>query len=110
MSDTDSLLAQNARRILNEALSAPIGIQVLIEAPGMTSPALRAKQVLYRFKKEDRVFAHLQIRLHPTDPDNRLWVLNATENVGLEDPDLNDQEPFPEHGPDPIDIDLDDDL
>jgi hypothetical protein len=70
----NSLLAQNARRILDLALESDHGIEVLVEVTGdLTSPGLRAKQVLYRFKKENDSYASLRIFQHPNN-DLLLWV------------------------------------
>lgn len=71
----DTLLAQTAQAILLEALASEYGIVIKVESPQpMTSITLRAKQVLYRFKKENRDFDILKIRLSPDDPDGRLWI------------------------------------
>lgn len=73
---SQTLLAEIAHRILNAALEAQVGIEVLIEAPPQVmTPTLRAKQVLLRFKREDANFANLQIKLAPHDPDHRLWLI-----------------------------------
>ena len=70
----ESFLAQNARRILNLALASDHGIEVLVEAHGdIPTPTLRAKQVLYRFKKDSSEYASLRIFQHPTNP-SMLWV------------------------------------
>jgi len=51
-----TLLEQGARQILLSAVMAEVGIVVEISDPSGTiiAPALRAKQVLYRFKSERR--------------------------------------------------------
>jgi len=74
-----TLLELGARQILNAAIQAEVGITVRIDVPQdstMTTPSLRAKQVLYRFSKEDADFKDLQIRLSPDDPDKELWIIN----------------------------------
>lgn len=72
---TDTLLFQTANAILREALASDYGIVILCESPQpMTSISLRAKQVLYRFKRENRDYDGLKIRLSPDDPENRLWI------------------------------------
>lgn len=76
-----TLLEQTALTILRAATSANVGIEIKITAPdGMNSPALRAKQILYRFKNENPEFKNLQIRLAPTDPNNRLWLVKQQED------------------------------
>jgi len=69
-----SLLAQIARRILDLALESEHGIEVRIEAVGdIPSPTLRAKQILYRFKKERESWNALRVFQSPHDEDC-LWV------------------------------------
>lgn len=69
-----SLLAQNARNILTTALSSEHGIEVEVAAMGdIPTPTLRAKQVLYRFKKENSLFDCLRIFQSPMD-DKLLWI------------------------------------
>lgn len=99
-SDNNSLLAQNARQILTRAAMSDIGLEVKVEVVGdLPSPALRAKQILYRFKKENRDWQHIQVRLHPTEPENKIWVIN-TPNVPMpDDPDENPEK-------DEVEIDL----
>ena len=75
----DSLLAQTARVILAEALTSEVGIVVEVQAPGMVAPALRAKQVLYRYKSENSDYRNIQIRLSPDNPDSELWLVNNRE-------------------------------
>jgi len=81
MTDNFSLLAENARRILTAAALSRYGIQIHCTAPdlNMIAPSSRAKQVLYRFKRENHDFDNLKIDFHPTDPDNRLWIINTKE-------------------------------
>jgi len=76
-----TILREQAEKILREALSAQIGIQILIneEQKGTVTPSLRVKQILYRFRQEigDRDLEVLQIRLCPSDPDHRLWLIKG---------------------------------
>jgi hypothetical protein len=71
-----------ARDILEAAASSATGIRCRILTPvGIDSvtPTLRAKQVLYRFRRElgDPRYAQIQIRLSPDDPDNELWLIRT---------------------------------
>jgi hypothetical protein len=71
-----TLLADSARNILREAIVSELGIVVRVQPTSdMIAPALRAKQVLYRFRQEDSDFATLQIVLSPTDPDREIWII-----------------------------------
>jgi hypothetical protein len=75
-----SLTADNARAILIAALNSEHGIVVSVECPlPMVAKTLRAKQILYRFAKEDSDFRTLKIRLSPTDPDNQIWITKDGE-------------------------------
>jgi hypothetical protein len=73
-----TLLAQGARNILLAAAMADVGVIVEVLDPSGTviAPALRAKQVLYRFKSEDADFSNIQILLSPDNPDGELWLIN----------------------------------
>lgn len=73
---SESLLARNARQILATALNSPLGIEITVSDPAKTTmtPTFTAKQILYRFKKENRDFDVLSIRFHPLDPDNKLRI------------------------------------
>jgi hypothetical protein len=76
----DSPLAQNARAILNAALACEHGLEVEVTAVGdVPTPTLRAKQVLYRFKKENTMYDRLRIFQSPTN-ENLLWITN--QDVG----------------------------
>lgn len=78
-----TLLADNARIILREALASPDGIEVSIQASQeMIAPASRAKQVLYRFKQEDYEFRNLQIEFGPDEPDKTLWIIKREPQDG----------------------------
>lgn len=80
-----SLLANNARLILAAALASDHGIEVSVMALGdIPTPNLRAKQVLYRFKKEDTAFDCLRIFQHPTD-ETLLWITKQGLNSDAED-------------------------
>lgn len=73
-----TLLADISRRILAEAARSEHGIVVRIEtAAPITAKTLRAKQVLYRFKKDDPQLDNISIRLAPNDPDNFLWLVKG---------------------------------
>ncbi len=72
-----TLLATNAHRILLSAIQAEFGIEVRVKAPNMIAPAMRGRQVLYRFKNEDPRFKDIHIRLHPDDPNNLLWLIRS---------------------------------
>lgn len=75
---SDTLLAQTARAILSAALASPFGTVVHIQPTSdLASPALRAKQVLYRFKKENADFAQIQIKFAPDSPNTRLWLVKT---------------------------------
>ena len=82
------LTAYNA---LRAAAEAEVGVVIRAEQPPsserMIAVALRAKQVLYRFRKEfgEARFLALQIRLSPDDPDNELWLIKAALSL---DPSL----------------------
>ena len=68
--------------MLYQALESENGIRVTVESPGlMVAPSLRAKQVLYRFKSENREFDCLQIRLSPDDPDRELWIIKTNDKL-----------------------------
>lgn len=70
----NSLLAQNARRILELAFESDHGIEVRVEVAGdIPQPVLRAKQVLYRFKKENVDWDCLRIFQSPIN-DQVLWI------------------------------------
>lgn len=69
----DSLLAQNSRAILRAALASDHGTEVEVGVVGdIPTPILRAKAVLYRFKKEDSAFDCLKIFQSPDN--NYLWI------------------------------------
>ncbi len=76
-----TLLAAGAFQILSQAAQAETGVIVEITSPvPMIAPALRAKQVLYRFKGENSDFANIQILLSPDNPDGELWLINKRPN------------------------------
>lgn len=66
-------LREQSAAILNRALLAEIGIIV------RTDNAMRAKAVLYRFRKElgDPNLMKLQLRLSPDAPDTDIWVFRG---------------------------------
>lgn len=94
-----TLLAQNARRILAQVINLEVGGRVKVMARDMIAPANRGRQVLYRFKNEDPKFSNLQIRLDPDEPNNYLWLIRT--DTGLiapaksEDFDEPSVVPFP---------------
>lgn len=69
-------------QILNEALASDFGIKVetLPANEFVIAPALRAKQILYRYKKDNPDFDIIQIRLSPVNPDRELWLLKTLED------------------------------
>jgi hypothetical protein len=64
---------------LRAAISAQFGVRIrVISIDTVVAPTLRAKQILYRFRREfGPDFRAVQIRLDPRDPDNRLWLING---------------------------------
>lgn len=72
-----TLLAQNARRVLLAATMVEVGIRVKVLARDLIDPAGRGRQVLYRFKNEDPALSQLQIRHDPDDPKNYLWLIRT---------------------------------
>jgi len=79
----ESLLAQNARQILALALDSDFGIRVKLEMFGdLPNIALRAKQVLYRFKKENNDYDILGIAFDPDEPDY-IWVVKDNPDLNL---------------------------
>lgn len=91
-----TLLRDSVIHILREAVSRETGIVVRVESPGgMSTPVLRAKQVLYRFKSENTDFKDLQIRVSPDDPDRELWLIK-TEPGQILKPDFDEATPLDE--------------
>lgn len=77
---SETLLASVANNILLQTLMTEVGIEVKVISPvPLTNPALRAKQVLYRFKKENPDFANIQIKFAPESPSDTLWLINLRE-------------------------------
>ena len=78
-----SLLRDQCAAILRSAVESRLGIQVRVleSGGGVVTPSLRAKQILYRFRKElgDAEFQTLAIRLCPHDPDHVLWITRQPE-------------------------------
>ena len=76
-----TLLREQAEKVLREAAAARLGIQILIheDQKGVVTPSLRVKQILYRFRREigDAELRKLQIRLCPSDPDHRLFIIKT---------------------------------
>ena len=78
-----TLLATICYDVLRAATSSPHGITVIVRDPtnSIITPVLRAKQDLYRFKKDSTDWTHLKIFLSPDDPDNRLWIVNDPQDI-----------------------------
>jgi len=76
-------LSNIARSILRQAALSEFGLEIGITATSdkIITPALRAKQILYRFKSEDADFSNLRIDLSPTDPDKYLWIINTGPRI-----------------------------
>lgn len=75
-----TLLQSLVDQILREAISSEFGITVDITvlSEDVVTPSLRAKQILYRFKKENPDFDAIQIKLSPTNPDLELWLIKTS--------------------------------
>lgn len=71
-----TLLATNARRILEFALREEFGARVAVTAPGLFEPTRRAQQVLYRFKNEMNL-KNILIRPDPDDGAKYLWLIRT---------------------------------
>ena len=72
-----TILSSLADSILRAALAEELFLVVRVHSgPDVVTPALRARQILYRFRNEfpDPAFRELQIRLSPQNPDTELWV------------------------------------
>lgn len=61
--------------VLTAAASSTVGIVVTTNNP------TKARQTLYRFRKElcDPTFDDLQLRVSPDDSEHQLWVLRKVE-------------------------------
>jgi hypothetical protein len=83
-----SILSSQAENCLRTALASPLGIQIRIleDGEGVVTPSLRAKQILYRFRREigDVELNKISVHFCPSDPDHRLWLLKM-EAAGGED-------------------------
>jgi hypothetical protein len=69
---------------LERCAASTFGIVARVEEAGAeltVTPALRAKQVLYRIRKEigNPQFDNIRIDLSPDDPDRELWLINMPE-------------------------------
>lgn len=76
-----TLLESQCFAILSAAARSEFGLIIRAQLSpiddSLASPSARAKQVLYRFRREFGTdFAQLQFRLSPTDPANELWIIN----------------------------------
>ncbi len=79
-----SILSAQAESCLRQVLKAKYGIQIYVAQTGLggvVTPALRARQILYRFRQEigDAELNKIQIKTCPHDPDNRLWLLKMED-------------------------------
>ena len=81
-----TILREQAERILRQAQESRLGIRILItedqgQGTGTVTPSLRAKQILYRFRREigDVELLSLQIHLYPKDPNHRLLITKGKE-------------------------------
>lgn len=96
-----NLNEEAAFTILTEAASSRFGLIVRIQTIGgsdVVTPALRARQLFYRIRREigGPETKDIQIRLSPTDPDNELWLIkgiakpkaHALQILTLEDLDI----------------------
>ena len=75
-----------AQNILDACLSSVHGIIINIETPegeDVNTPALRAKQILYRFRQElpNPEYKSIQIRQSPDNPNNSLWLIKNPESI-----------------------------
>jgi len=91
---SNTFLAAQALAMLTKAAECQYGGRFKINFPEDTSPvapALRAKQILYRFRKElgNPTFLNMQVRLCPDDPTNKIWIINKNAPV----PDEHDLDP-----------------
>ena len=68
-----SLLAQNAQRVLNQALASPYGVLVRIHSQAdKIQPSIRGRQILYRFKNLSPDYANIRIDVMS---DTDIWVI-----------------------------------
>lgn len=71
---------------LDACVNSEHGVIIRIEtnrANEINTPALRAKQVIYRFRQEfgNPEYTNIQVRLSPTDPDNELWLIKTSSDL-----------------------------
>ena len=69
---------------LERCVASPFGIVARVEEAGQdltVTPALRAKQVLYRVRQElaNPLYKDIKIDLSPDNPDRELWLVNMDE-------------------------------
>lgn len=79
-----TLIELAALSILDACVASEHGIIVKIERrenEDVNTPSLRAKQILYRFRKDsgNPEYLNIQIRLSPDIPDTELWLLKTPE-------------------------------
>lgn len=74
-----TLVELQCNAILTAAASADIGICVT------TDNVNRARQCLYRFRKElgDPTFENLQIRVSPNNTEREIWIIRKDATVGF---------------------------
>ena len=75
MNKNETVLQRQAQAILTAASETEIGLAV------KTNDVMRAKAILYRFRKElkNEEYACLQIRLSPINPNGELWLLKMAK-------------------------------
>lgn len=81
-----TLIEIAALTILDACVQSEHGIIVKVErreTEDVNTPALRAKNILYRFRKDNGNpdYLNIQIRLSPDDPDTELWLLKTPESL-----------------------------
>ena len=78
-----TLLELQSDAILRAAAQAEYGIIVrIIMTATIVAPTLRAKQVLYAYRRNlGPDFKAIQIRLSPRDPDHELWLINGNNII-----------------------------
>lgn len=64
-----SALEMQALTVLEAAAALPLGLVL------RTNDSYRARQILYRFRRDNAALRCIQIRLSPNDPDHELWLI-----------------------------------
>lgn len=88
MPQPQTMLGRQAAKALYRALDAEIGVKYRTVHPISTeiiAPSQRARQILYRFRREigDPSLLSIQIRLSKSDPDHTIYLIRG--NNGEED-------------------------